>query len=90
MVEKLFSLENSTDDSKDVDLLITALISALTTFLATDRCDEDDSELFKHHSDLPDHLHQFSSQCPDDQIDSQVSRVHKFVVKIFFFLCIYK
>ncbi|CAH8665481.1 unnamed protein product [Schistosoma bovis] len=74
LVEKLFSLENSTDDSKDVDLLITALISALTTFLATDRCDEDDSELFKHHSDLPVHLHQFSSQCPDDQIDSQMQQ----------------
>ncbi|CAH8677227.1 unnamed protein product [Schistosoma rodhaini] len=74
LVEKLFSLENSTDDSKDVDLFITALISALTTFLATDRCDEDDLELFKHHSDLPVHLHQFSSQCPDDQMDSQMQQ----------------
>ncbi|CAH8681061.1 unnamed protein product [Schistosoma rodhaini] len=74
LVEKLFSLENSTNDSKDIDLFITALISALTTFLATDRCDEDDLELFKHHSDLPVHLHQFSSQCPDDQMDSQMQQ----------------
>ncbi|CAH8588952.1 unnamed protein product [Schistosoma turkestanicum] len=76
LAEKLFSspLEHSSDDGQEFDMSITSLISALTTFLASDRFDEDDSELFRHHSDLPVHLHQFSSQCPDDPMDSQMQQ----------------
>ncbi|TNN13197.1 Serine/threonine-protein kinase SMG1 [Schistosoma japonicum] len=75
LADELFpSFLEKSDDNKDGNLSVTTLISALTTFLANDRYDEDDSELFKHHSTLPVHLHQFSFQCPDDQFDFQMQQ----------------
>ncbi|CAH8635139.1 unnamed protein product [Heterobilharzia americana] len=85
LVQKLsVSSQENTSDNEGSDLCIPAVISALTTFLASDRCDEDDLELSKHHNTLNTHLHQFSAQCPDDEFDSQIqekffSHLHKII-----------